>query len=66
MQRIQRDIEGRDYKESLSSLQKAVRDTQADLMSSLPKSMSASESALSFFLLLALVYSEGPDAIYEA
>lgn len=40
-----REVEGRDYKDSLSSLQKAVKDTQADLMKSLPMSMNASKSA---------------------
>lgn len=38
-----REVEGRDYKDSLTSLQKAVKDTQADLMKSLPQSMSASK-----------------------
>lgn len=38
--RIQRDLEGRDYKDTLTGLQKALKDTQDDLMSSLPQSMS--------------------------
>ena len=42
VQRIQRDIEGRDYQQSLTNLQNALRDTQSNLMSSLPQSMSQS------------------------
>ena len=45
VQRIQRDIEGRDYKESLTGLQDALRNTQADLLKSLPQSMSQSKSS---------------------
>ncbi|KAK5155320.1 putative lectin family integral membrane protein [Cryomyces antarcticus] len=37
---VRRDIEGRDYKEHLTSLQDALKDTKASLMDSLPQTMS--------------------------
>lgn len=40
---LQRDIEGKDYKETLASLQNAVRDTHSSLMRQLPQSMNDSE-----------------------
>lgn len=39
---LQRDIEGKDYKETLTSLQNAVRDTHSSLMRQLPQSMNES------------------------
>lgn len=46
VQRIQRDIEGRDYQASLTNLQNALRETQSNLMSGLPQSMSQSKFIL--------------------
>ena len=43
VQRIQRDVEGRDYQQTLTSLQNAVRDSQMNLMNTLPQSMSQSK-----------------------
>ncbi len=43
VQRIQRDVEGRDYKESLTGLQAALKDTQENLLNTLPQSMSQSK-----------------------
>jgi len=42
--RLRTDIEGRDYKEHLTGLQEALRDTRESLMSGLPQSMSQSKS----------------------
>jgi len=41
--RLRTDIEGRDYKEHLTGLQEALRDTRESLMSGLPQSMSQSK-----------------------
>ena len=43
VQKMQRDIEGRDYQQSLTNLQNTLKDTQANLMSTLPQSMSQSK-----------------------
>ena len=42
IRRIQGDLEGRDYRESLTGLEKALRDTQANLMNGLPASVGQS------------------------
>ncbi|KAI9709850.1 MAG: hypothetical protein M1828_002345 [Chrysothrix sp. TS-e1954] len=44
VRRIQSDVEGRDYRESLTGLEKALKDTQANLMSGLPASVGQSKS----------------------
>ncbi|KAB8346141.1 hypothetical protein FH972_023187 [Carpinus fangiana] len=54
VQRVQRDIEGRDYKKTLDDLQRALRDTQTNLMSSLPQSMSQSTSSFLTYLIRVL------------
>ena len=41
---LHRDLEGADYQASLKDLKNSLRDTQANLMNSLPASMSDSES----------------------
>lgn len=40
--RVQRDIEGRDYKDVLAGLQSSLRETQSDLLTSLPQNMNKS------------------------
>jgi mannose-binding lectin 1 len=40
---IQSDVEGRDYKEHLTSLQQSVREAQTTLLDNLPQSMSQSK-----------------------
>lgn len=40
VQRIQRDIEGRDYQNTLNDLQSALKDTQSNLMAGMSQSMS--------------------------
>lgn len=42
--RIKNDVEGRDYKEHLTSLQLALHDTRDSLLNGLPQSMSQSKS----------------------
>lgn len=56
--RIQRDIEGRDYKDTLAALQVALRQTQSELMSGLPQTMtnimSSSAPRIGFFVFVIL------------
>lgn len=44
LNRIQGDVEGRDYKEHLANLQTALKNTQTDLLDNLPRTLSTSTS----------------------
>lgn len=54
VERIQSDVEGRDYKEHLTSLQKSLQDAQTTLLDSLPQSISQSESDEASCVLIVL------------
>jgi len=46
VQKIQHDVEGRDYKEHLTNLQQSVREAQTTLLDNLPQSISHSKCPL--------------------